>query len=114
MESEILAKVLNQESKMLATAYSLEGNYDYGGYWGLFLDFLSGDQQRYWTILLQSPEHYYCSEVIATCFEENNIPVSLRKSSLTSPLDLLYFTMGPDADWEIIEILELSRRRDET
>ena len=97
-----------QVEDILNTAHSLEGNYDYGGYNGLILDFLlSRDILRLFTSILQSPDDLYCSEFIALCFESNNIHVSARESSLTSPLDIYYYALNPFTDWGVIDIYSL-------
>ena len=99
-----------QIESVLDTAYSLEGDYDWGGYNGQILDYLLRfpwmPEGRLFTTFLQSDDELYCSEYVALCFESNTIGVSAREASLTGPLDIYYYALDPDTGWEVMEVWE--------
>jgi len=58
------------------TAYTLEGNYDWGGYNGQIMDYLFRmpyfPRGYLFTLIFQNPELYYCSEFVVECFLSAN------------------------------------------
>lgn len=64
--------------------------YDYGKNWGMALDMMFGDRDRYWTNLLgnKSDSDLVCSEAVVKWFEENGITVSQRPYQESTPNDI--------------------------
>ena len=94
-----------QTEVVIDRAYSMESDYDYGGYYGQVLDYILRlpwmPESRFYTWLFQDANKYYCSEFTALSFDSD---ISERDPNLTSPLDIYYFALDENTSTNVIYI----------
>ncbi len=91
------------------TAYTLEGDYDSGGYDGQIIDFLFRipwtPRGYLFTSICEDPELYYCSEFVVECFLSGN---AMEKVRIHPAPNDIYNVVG-STDWEIVGTWELEK-----
>lgn len=97
-----------QIDSILDTAFSLEGNYDWVGYYLHILDLFTSCSIL--EIFRSAPRplyDYHCVSATAFSFEANDIQVSKKAPHITTPWDIVYYACDENTDWEIVEICNL-------
>jgi len=81
---------IGQIALVSESAKKLKVKYDDWKNYGMALDIMFGDRDRFWTNLLGNPSDsdMVCSEAVVSLFEKNGITVSLRPYQESTPNDI--------------------------
>jgi len=103
-------KKLNEEQieSVLDTAFSLDSDYDWMGYYLHILDlFTSCSILNLFRSTPRQSDNYHCVSATAFSFEKNEIHVSKKATHITTPWDIINYASDENTDWEIIEVCDL-------